>query len=278
MIFTPFSLVKFYIKMSMIFGGGGGGGGSQTTSQSGASSSTNDISQTPASWINALSQAQGTLGSGTYGQSNAMAQGIQQNSGNMVNAGNQFTNAAAPLQQGAYNQAQNASQYNLGTFQNQFMNPYTQNVAQQNANLAQRDFNQQTAPSLEGQYGASGQFGSGRAMQGMALAQTQNQQNLNQTNAALMNQGYQQAQQNYLGAMGVGVQGANAMSGAGTGLTNVGNSAVNQGMAQLQAPGQQFTQYTQGLAGLPYGANTSQAGTQQSTGTANQPMQSSGFF
>jgi len=251
-----------------------GGSGAETQSTAQSSNQQQNYSQSPAEWVNQLSQQVGNTGIAGYNQSNNIANQMQGNAANMVNTGNQMTNNAGNMMGGAYNQAQTASQYNPETFQQNFMNPYTQDVVQQNADIAQRNFNQQTAPSLMGQYGASGQFGSGRATQGMALAQAQNQQNVNQMNAGLMNQGYHQSQQNYLNSMGIGVQGAGAMAGAGSGLGQVGNTAYNQGMGQLLAPGQVFGTYGSGLKNLPYGMQGSSTTATDTAGTNNAPQQS----
>ena len=252
----------------------GGSSGSTTQSTSQASNQQGAFQSSPEQWMDQLAQYVGQQGAGTFQGTMNQANNIQGNSGNMVNQGNQLTGTAGNMMQGAYNQAQGASQYNPATMQSQFMNPYTQNVVNQNAAIAQRDFNQQTAPSLMGQFGASGQFDSGRADQAMGMASAQNQANVNQINAGLMNQGYQQSQQNYLASMGIGVQGANAMTGAGSGAANVGQNAYNQGMGQLLAPGQVFGTYSGALGQLPYGSQgTSQQSTNQA-GTANVPQQS----
>lgn len=250
-----------------------GGSGATTGSQSSSTNQEGSYSQGPADWMNKLAQAFGSGGANTFGQSNNLAGQIQGNSANMVGQGNQMVGAGGNMIQGGYNQAQNAAQYNNDTFQNQFMNPYTKNVVEQNANIAQRDFNQQTAPSLMGQYGASGQFGSGRADMGLALAQTQNQQNVNQINAGLMNQGYNQSQQNYLNSMGIGVNAGGVMAGAGTGMANAGQTAYNQGMGQLLGPGQVFDQYAGGLSKLPYGTSGTQSSQTNQAGATNAPQQ-----
>jgi hypothetical protein len=259
------------------------GGGNQGAS-SGSSTQVTNQTVSPADWINNISQQFGNKASTGFNQSMNQANQIAGSAPGMASMGNSLTGQggvvagqAPNMFSGAYNQAQQSSQYNPNTFQQSFMNPYTQNVAQQTANIAQRDFNQQTAPSLMGQMGASGQFGSGRAQNALALAQAQNQQNVNNTVAGLMNQGYQQAQQNYLTSMQTGIQGANAMSGAGQGmagagqgLANIGNTAFQQGTAAQQLPGQTFQQYAFGLRGLPYGTSTQ--GT--TAGTQNAPAQS----
>ena len=219
---------------------GGSSGGTVTQTQTGQQ--TNQY----APWVTQMSQDMAGGAMNNYGQNMANAQ-------QTANTGAQQSQQAAAMLQGGYNQAQNASSYNPGTFQQNFMDPYTKSVVEQNANIAQRNFNQETAPSLMSQFGAQGQFNSGRADQSMALANAQNQQNINQINADLMNQGYQQSQQNYLNSMGIGVQGANVMNQAGA-------SQGQLGLGGQSLPGDIFNQFSGGLHNLPLNTQTNEQG------------------
>ncbi len=212
-------------------GGGSGSGGTATSTQ------TSQGTSTFAPWVTDAAQNLYNGAASNYGQN-------MQNAQNTANTGANQSQQAAGMLQGGYNQAQNASTYNPNTFKQNFMDPYTKDVVQANSNIAQRNFNQQAAPSLMSQMGAQGQFNSGRADQAMGMASAQNQQDINQINAGLMNQGYQQSQQNYLTSMGIGVQGANAMNQAG-------GQQGQLGLAGQLLPGQTFGQYSSGLAGLP---------------------------
>lgn len=203
-----------------------GGGGSATQTQAGQQTDTYDP------WVQNQAQQTAQQAFGNYGQNLDNAQQTANTGAGMYQSGNALINQSG--------------NYNLDTFRNQFMNPYTQDVVKQNADIAQRNFNQQTAPSLMGQLGSQGQFNSGRADQAMALASTQNQQNVNQINAQLMQSGYQNSQENYLKSMGIGVQ-------AGTNLAQLGLSGQ-------QLPGNIFNQYSQGLSGLPLNRQQNQQG------------------
>lgn len=196
---------------------GGGGGGTATQTQ------TNQSTQTYDPWAQDQAQQTGQQAFNNYGQN--------------INNAQQSANTGTAMYQGGGDLLNKSGNYDLNTFNNQFMNPYTEDVVKQNSMIAQRNFNQQTAPSLMGQLASQGQFNSGRADQALALANAQNQQNINQQNAQLMQSGYQQGQDNYLRSMGIGVQ-------AGTNLSQLGLEGQKQ-------PGTVFDQYSQGLAGLP---------------------------
>ncbi len=216
----------------------GGGGGSATQTN------TNQQTQTYDPYVQNIAEQ---AAKGAFGNFNQ----------NMQNAQNTSNTGANNYQQGS-DLTNTSGNYNLDTFQNQFMNPYIANVMQQNADIANRNFNQQTAPSLMSQMGAQGQFNSGRADQAMSLASTQNQQNLNQINANLLQSGYDQSQKNYLQSMGIGVQ--------------AGNNLMQGGIQGQGLPGGVFGQYSQGLSGLPLNKQ------QNSQGNTTQPVAGNGLF
>lgn len=259
---------------------GGGGGGTVNTSNT----ETSKVS--PAPWMEALSQALGGQGQNAWNQAMNQSNAIGANASNWANQGNSAMNQglgvlgnATGMSQNAANLAAQSAVYDPNIMQQNFMNPYTANVVQQNADIAQRNFNQQTAPSLMAQMGSTGQFGSSRANNAMGLAASNMAGNLAQTNASLMNQGYQQQQNAYLQSMGIGVNAANAINGAaystataGSGMGNIGNSLWNSAAGANGLAANNFSGFSGGLANLPI----SKQNQTQSNGT--QPAQNSGWL
>ncbi len=134
---------------------------------------------------------------------------------------------------------------------NQMYNPYVNNVVNANTEQSWRNFNQQQMPSLTSSFGATGQFGSGRAMQAQEQAARDNAQQTNWQNAQLMNQGYQSSMQNYL------QQQQNAQNAA-AGLVNAGTAGWNQAQGQYLLPWQMAGLSTAAISGLrPESATTS---------------------
>jgi len=233
-------------------GGGGGGGGPTVVPTEVETTQRQLIDPAMAAYSKNMAATGANAMGGAMGNASAMnnmAPGLYNQAGGM-------NNAAAGLQGAAAQYGHDASQYNTSTFQNQFFNPYTQDVAQNAAEMATRNFNQMTAPSLQGQLGQSGQFNSGRGDMAMQQAQRDQQFNTMNQQASLLNTGYNQSQQNYINSMGVGVQGANVMSGAASGLTNAANSAYNAGTSASAMPGQTFGQFAGGMAQLPMNKTT----------------------
>lgn len=228
-------------------GGGGGGGGGVVIPGLTTSGGSQEIAQ----WMQPLTQGAGESIYNNYKQAVGGAQQMTGQAPGLYNSAANMNQMGAGLQNAAANKANQASTYDLNTFNNQFFNPYTQQVAQNAAELAQRNFNQMQAPSLMGQFGQTGQFNSGRADQAMQQAQRDQAFNVQQQQANLLNTGYNQAQQNYLNSMGIGVQGAGVMSGAGAGLTNAANTGFNAAIQGIQMPTTLGGQVSSSLGGLP---------------------------
>lgn len=147
--------------------------------------------------------------------------------GQQLGYGNMLYNANNSNQQ-AMNTFANNQGFNQNQF-NQIYNPYISDVVNNANTIAQRQFQQQQMPALQSQFGASGQAGSARAMATMEQANNQNSQNILQNQASLMNQGFQQAMQNYQGLQ------SNALN-AGNGLLNAGTAGSNMANQQMMAP------------------------------------------
>ncbi len=171
-------------------------------------------------------------------------QGQQLNYGNMVyNANN--------ANQNAMNTFQNNQGFNQNQF-NQIYNPYINDVTNNLAAMNQRNFQQQQLPALQSSFGASGQPGSARAMNTISTANNLNNQNTLNQQAQLMNQGYQQAMQNYMGLQ------QNAI-GAGNGMLQAGQTANNMANSQAMLPANFAATMSGALAGI--GTQTPSAST-----------------
>lgn len=260
--------------------GSKGGGGTVNTSTQETSTAS------PVAWMQTLSrQLAEQQGQKSWNQSMGMADQIGANAGNWANQSNAAMNSglgelnkASNMAGSAANLAYDSTIYDPNRMQQDFMNPYTANVVQSNADIAQRNFNQQTAPSLMAQMGASGQFGSSRANNAMALAASNMAGNLANTNADLMNKGYQQEQNAYLDSMKIGVSGANAMNGsaqnmvgAGGGMGNIGSGLWNSANQANSMGADNFAKYAGGLSYLPIEKQ------QKSMGNKTEPAQGAGF-
>ena len=112
------------------------------------------------------------------------------------------------------------------------MNPYVQNVVNSTAQLGNQQFSQQTLPQLESAVGANGQFGSARGDATIQQAANQNAFNINNTQAGLMNTGYNQAQQNYQNEQAIGLQGAQTLGALGTQANNMATQNAMLGANQ----------------------------------------------
>lgn len=192
-------------------------------------------SQSPGG-LAALNQ-QPAMPSSGYNPSNMQYMGNQ----NVANAGNMVNNWSG---------------FNPGQF-NQFMNPYQQNVVNNMANQTWRDFGQQQAPMLASQFGSSGQFGSGRADMAMEQAARDTQYNLNRNQSQLMNQGFQNAMNNYSQFQQNNIAGANT-------LNNIGQTGWNMSMQQQMAPLQMLSMLAQ-IGGSVRMPNQQQSNTNQNS-------------
>jgi hypothetical protein len=151
----------------------------------------------------------------------------QQMPGQQLNPNNMIYGSNNAIQSG-----ENSLLQNTGFNQNQFssfLNPYVNDVANNMATQSAINFGQNTAPMLQSQIGAGGQFGSARADASMQQAATQNAQNLMFNQSQLMNQGFQNAMQNY------GQFQNNAINAAGQ-MGNLGNIGNNMALSQEMAP------------------------------------------
>jgi hypothetical protein len=204
----------------------------------------------------ALQAPQGqTMAGGGMGGSLAQP-GQQLTPENMqYNANNANQNAMAAMQ--------GAMGFNQSGF-NQVYNPYIQNVVDANTAQANRNFNQQTAPALQSQFGMSGQPGSARAMATMEQANRDMNQNLNWQNSALMQQGYQSAMDNYARLQQQAQQGA-------LGMGQLGQMANQMGQSQTLLPANYLGIMSGALGNIK--TNTMS----QSTGSTSNPYYSPYF-
>jgi hypothetical protein len=218
--------------------------------------------QGPEQWLADIGQQMANTGLGGFNQAFGQAQNMAGQAPNLSAAGQQNLNTGGNMMQGAFDQAQNWSQFDPQKFKTDFMNPYVNDVVDQIAFKGQRDFNQQAAPSLQAQLGASGNFGSGRATQALQQASRDNDLNILMNQQQAMNQGYQNSMGNYLNAMGQGTAGAQAMAGAGQGVAGIGGTQLANAQNMQLLPGNIFGQFAGGMSTLPQ--------KQQGTQTQNQ--------
>lgn len=132
-----------------------------------------------------------------------------------------------------------AAKYNPALAAESFMSPYARTAAQSLSDIAERNIQQNIAPSATAAAVGSGQFGSKRGAQVLGQLEANERQNLNSQIAQMLNQGYGQAlqaatEQNRL----LGTLGATAGQQAATGQQNLGT--IGREMGTLAGTEQQL--------------------------------------
>lgn len=102
--------------------------------------------------------------------------------------------ALSPLQAGSP-YLTTAAMYNPALAAESFMSPYARSTAQSLSDIAERNIQQNVAPSATAAAVGSGQFGSQRGAQVLGQLEANERQNLNSQIAQMLNQGYGQALQ-----------------------------------------------------------------------------------
>jgi hypothetical protein len=195
--------------------------------------------------------------------------------------GQNATNWQQPMQQGQQNIQRGANADPSG-IQN-WLNPYTQDVAKQAQFYGMRNLNENLMPALQDQFTAGGQFGSG-------LDQTMSErlvrdvgQNIGNQQAQILGQGYNQAAGNYLQSQGQAIQGgqaqgalgqmqnqanitsAGALEAGGAEQQNLQQQGLNLGTQNFQNqqnfPWQQISNVSNVLHGMQFPANVTQTQT-----------------
>jgi hypothetical protein len=170
------------------------------------------------------------------------------------------------------NQMGTASQYTQGGL-DQFMNPYTSNVVDRIATLGNRNFNENILPGVLSQFGGAGQYGSKRMMDFVNRGSRDTQDNILGQQSQALNQGYQQAQQNYADWANRGIQGLNSQAA----LSGQASQMANQNLTQAgQFYGQQGQAYNQQAGMVNQQAQLGQFGLGQQAQLAQQQAQLGG--
>ena len=130
--------------------------------------------------------------------------------------------------------AQNLTQQNTGynpAGNQQFMNPYVNNVMAANTNLSNQNLFENVLPGVNSTFAGAGQFGSSRNADFTNRAIRDQQQTLSNTNANVLMQGQNQANTNQLAWANQGLQGAQQL---GTLANTTQANAMTAGNAEQQ--------------------------------------------
>jgi hypothetical protein len=207
---------------------------------------------------NVVGAGAGLVGQGarTIGQgAGTIDQGIQQ-----ADQGGGLA-AAAPFLGAASQSLPQATQANVS--------PYLNGALQSLANQSNLQLQQQILPAVQGQFISAGQFGSTRQGDVTDQAINNQEQTLQNSQASLLNQGYQNAGQ--LAESNLGLQGQLGATAGGLENTNIGQlTSAGQGLGSL---GQGYGSLGQGLSAaaaqqgqLQLGAGQGLAGVGSSAG------------
>jgi hypothetical protein len=186
-----------------------------------------------------------------------------------------------PMQQGAAD-IQRGANADPNGIQN-WMNPYTKDVAQQAQFYGMRNLNENLMPALQNEFIGNGQFGSGidQAMSERLVRDVG--QNISNQQAQILGQGYNQAAGNYLTSQGQAIQGgqqlgalgqmqnqanitsAGALEAGGAQQQNLAQQGLNLGMQNFQNqqnyPWQQVSNVSNVLHGLQFPTSATQTHT-----------------
>lgn len=149
----------------------------------------------------------------------------------------------------------NAPMFNSGTLGN-FMNPYTSDVVNQIGTLGQRQFEEDTLPTVMDPFTGAGQFGSSRNEEFAARAARDAGLNTQMAQSQALQSGYQNAMTNYGTFSGLGLQGASTLGGLGQTTQTLGQNDVST----LNSLGTQQQQQTQNNYNAAYNQFAEQRG------------------
>lgn len=156
--------------------------------------------------------------------------------GNLMNPDQQWVQGVQGAQQAAA-QAQPYMQQAAGLYQQnaaydpnqiqQYLNPYVQNVVEANTNLSNRNLFENVLPNVSSTFTGAGQFGSSRNADFTNRAIRDQQQALANTNANVLLNAQNAANQNYLNWAQQGNQSAAGLGGLGTNQLNYASTLAN---------------------------------------------------